>query len=83
MRLMKIVICSQRKAGGPSFMLWFLAGGMVRAKHSIYVIHRGMLTRGCLTPSGVGKGWGFLLFMPRKLKRYHGRRDLDFITFSC
>jgi putative transposase len=26
---------------------------------------------------------GILLFMPRKLKRYHGRGDLHFITFSC
>ena len=56
---------------------------MVRAKHTIYVLHRRMLTRGCPTLSGVGKGWGFLLFMPRKLKRYHGRGDLHFITFSC
>src|SRR6266436_744065 len=56
---------------------------MVRARHTIYVLHRRMLTRGCPTLSGVGKGWGFLLFMPRKLKRYHGRGDLHFITFSC
>src|SRR5216683_6904316 len=56
---------------------------MVRAKHTIYVLHRRMLTRGCPTLSGVGKGWGFLLFMPRRLKRYHGRGDLHFITFSC
>src|SRR5258708_39010349 len=56
---------------------------MVRAKHTIYVLHRRMPTRGCLTLSGVGKGWGFLLFMPRRLKRYHGRGDLHFITFSC
>ena len=33
--------------------------------------------------SGVGEGWGFLLFMPRKSKRYHGRGDLHSITFSC
>src|SRR6266851_6128022 len=56
---------------------------MVRAKHTIHVLHRRMLTRGCPTLSGVGKGWGFLLFMPRRLKRYHGRGDLHFITFSC
>src|SRR6266403_2534912 len=56
---------------------------MARAKHTIYVLHRRMLTRGCPTLSGVGKGWGFLLFMPRRLKRYHGRGDLHFITFSC
>jgi putative transposase len=31
----------------------------------------------------LGKGGDFLLFMPRKLKRYHGRGDLHFITFSC
>src|SRR5260370_38699620 len=56
---------------------------MVRAKHTIYVLHRRILARGCPILSGVGKGWGFLLFMPRRLKRYHGRGDLHFITFSC
>jgi putative transposase len=29
------------------------------------------------------KGWAFLLSMPRKLQRHHGRGDLHFITFSC
>src|SRR6266436_7620255 len=70
-------------AGGVPFALWFVVGSMVRPKHTIYVLHRRMLTRGCPTLSGVGKGWGFLLFMPRRLKRYHGRGDLHFITFSC
>ncbi len=70
-------------AGGPPFALGFLVVGMVRAKHTIYVLYRRMLTRGCPTLSRVGKGWGFLLFMPRRLKRYHGRGDLHFITFSC
>lgn len=27
--------------------------------------------------------WGFLLLMPRKLKRLHGHGDFHFITFSC
>ena len=42
-----------------------------------------MLVQGCPTLSGVWKGWGLLLSMPRNLKRYHGRGDLHFITFSC
>jgi putative transposase len=29
------------------------------------------------------KGGGFFLFMPRRLKRYTGRGELHFITFSC
>jgi putative transposase len=27
--------------------------------------------------------WGFLLPIPKNLKRYHGRGDLHFLTFSC
>jgi hypothetical protein len=47
----------------------------------MYVLHRRILIRGCPPLSGVGKGWGFLLFMSRRLERYHGRGELHFITF--
>jgi hypothetical protein len=32
--------CGCKTAGGPPFVLWFLCAGMVRAKHTIYVLHR-------------------------------------------
>jgi hypothetical protein len=39
-------------------------------------------TEGALPFPGLGKGGGFLLFMPRELKRYYGRGDLHFISFG-
>ena len=43
-----------------------------------------MIQRGCPTLSRfVRKGGECFVLMPRKLRRYHGRGDLHFITFSC
>src|SRR5690242_16390708 len=39
--------------------------------------------RGCRILCDFQRVRGFSLFMKNKLKRYYGRKDLHFITFSC
>jgi len=39
--------------------------------------------RGGAVPFVVFKGYVFFSFMKTKLRRYYGRKDLHFITFSC
>jgi hypothetical protein len=71
-------------AGGRTTLCAFVSGG----RHSKTEAYHLCITSqnedtSVPTLSGVGKGWGFLLFMPRRLKRYHGRGDLHFITLRA
>src|SRR5271167_20962 len=62
---------------------WACAFRHVHGDNTTIALHSEVIKPGCPTLCAFCKGWGTLPLMPRNLKRYVGRRELHFITFSC
>ena len=68
--------------GGPSFVVLILFAAASTAEYTTAVASY-RVTRGGAAPFVMFKGCVVFSFMRNKLKRYYGRKDRHFITFSC